>query len=74
MGHTIYNESLYALIFMEEKLEVKEATEPSDLIWEDLQVDWLTIQKRQFATFIAIGAYLFLILVLFISMLGYVQR
>ena len=46
VGYTIYNESLYALIFMEEKLELKEASEPSDLIWENLQVEWLTIKQR----------------------------
>jgi hypothetical protein len=46
LGQVIYNESLYALTLLDEKLEVKEATEPSDLIWENLQVDWFTIRLR----------------------------
>ena len=35
LGQIEYNDSLYALTFLDEKLEVKAATEPSDIIWEN---------------------------------------
>ena len=36
LGFPVWNESDYALTILDEKLEVIESPEPSDLIWENL--------------------------------------
>ena len=65
-GQIVYNESDYALTVMDEKLEVREAPEPTDIIWENLQNDYQTTKTKEGRTFLIIFSYfafLFMILV-----------
>jgi len=48
---------------MDEKLEVMEAPEPSNVNWENIEVEPEVIQKRQVNTFLIIGGYLAVIII-----------
>ena len=56
-GQIIYNESDYALTLLDEKLELFEACEPSNIIWENLSNDPVDIGKKEARTVTIIIVY-----------------
>ena len=61
-GSVKYNESGKAFTMLEEKLELEEATEPSDIIWENLAQPNNKIFRQKILVYLAMLFFLFLLL------------
>jgi hypothetical protein len=70
-GKLVGNESGHALTFMNERLQVYRAPEPSNIVWENLHVTLSTTQKNQLLVQVVISVFLVLLFMGFLQINTY---